>query len=106
MAELSAERLRALPGSWSYGISQGGRVFFINYALCNVLQNRARSVVFIQLQVLSIPFDEYLLSITFDEYLLKHKNLIFGNKKSSQVAFVGVLLPEPRGTMEDINQQS
>ncbi|XP_077034240.1 pleckstrin homology domain-containing family A member 5 isoform X11 [Agelaius phoeniceus] len=30
MAELSAERLRALPGSWSYGISQGGRVFFIN----------------------------------------------------------------------------
>ncbi|XP_061844833.1 pleckstrin homology domain-containing family A member 5 isoform X2 [Colius striatus] len=29
-AELSAERLRALPGSWSYGISQGGRVFFIN----------------------------------------------------------------------------
>lgn len=24
------ERLRALPGSWSYGISQGGRVFFIN----------------------------------------------------------------------------
>ncbi|XP_019345003.1 pleckstrin homology domain-containing family A member 5 isoform X3 [Alligator mississippiensis] len=27
---LSAERLRALPGSWSYGISQGGRVFFIN----------------------------------------------------------------------------
>ncbi|XP_039426398.1 LOW QUALITY PROTEIN: pleckstrin homology domain-containing family A member 5-like [Corvus cornix cornix] len=30
MAELSAERLRALPGSWSYGISQGGRIFFIN----------------------------------------------------------------------------
>ncbi|XP_071407459.1 pleckstrin homology domain-containing family A member 5 isoform X2 [Pithys albifrons albifrons] len=30
MAELSAERLRALPGSWSYGISRGGRVFFIN----------------------------------------------------------------------------
>ncbi|KAM6306987.1 pleckstrin homology domain-containing family A member 5-like [Podargus strigoides] len=30
MAELSAEWLRALPGSWSYGISQGGRVFFIN----------------------------------------------------------------------------
>ncbi|XP_033918945.1 pleckstrin homology domain-containing family A member 5 isoform X8 [Melopsittacus undulatus] len=29
-AELSVERLRALPGSWSYGISQGGRVFFIN----------------------------------------------------------------------------
>ncbi|XP_069718174.1 pleckstrin homology domain-containing family A member 5 isoform X14 [Phaenicophaeus curvirostris] len=29
-AELSAERLRALPSSWSYGISQGGRVFFIN----------------------------------------------------------------------------
>ncbi|KAM7131112.1 pleckstrin homology domain-containing family A member 5 isoform 5-T5 [Ciconia maguari] len=29
-AELSAERLRALPASWSYGISQGGRVFFIN----------------------------------------------------------------------------
>ncbi|XP_054680662.1 pleckstrin homology domain-containing family A member 5 isoform X17 [Grus americana] len=29
-AELNAERLRALPGSWSYGISQGGRVFFIN----------------------------------------------------------------------------
>ncbi|XP_074024160.1 pleckstrin homology domain-containing family A member 5 isoform X2 [Numenius arquata] len=29
-AELSAERLRALPGNWSYGISQGGRVFFIN----------------------------------------------------------------------------
>lgn len=28
-AELSVERLRALPGSWSYGISQGGRVFFI-----------------------------------------------------------------------------
>ncbi|XP_053913471.1 pleckstrin homology domain-containing family A member 5 isoform X8 [Cuculus canorus] len=29
-AELSVERLRALPNSWSYGISQGGRVFFIN----------------------------------------------------------------------------
>ncbi|XP_058708932.1 LOW QUALITY PROTEIN: pleckstrin homology domain-containing family A member 5-like [Poecile atricapillus] len=29
MAELSAERLRALPGSWSYGISQGGRVFCV-----------------------------------------------------------------------------
>ncbi|XP_062472746.1 pleckstrin homology domain-containing family A member 5 isoform X13 [Pezoporus occidentalis] len=30
LTELSVERLRALPGSWSYGISQGGRVFFIN----------------------------------------------------------------------------
>uniref|UniRef100_A0A8C6ZPH2 Pleckstrin homology domain-containing family A member 5-like n=1 Tax=Nothoprocta perdicaria TaxID=30464 RepID=A0A8C6ZPH2_NOTPE len=30
MAPANAERLRALPGSWSYGISQGGRVFFIN----------------------------------------------------------------------------
>ncbi|XP_075753874.1 pleckstrin homology domain-containing family A member 5 isoform X1 [Pelodiscus sinensis] len=30
MAELSAERLHSLPGSWSYGISQGGRLFFIN----------------------------------------------------------------------------
>uniref|UniRef100_A0A8C8SQW9 Pleckstrin homology domain containing A5 n=1 Tax=Pelusios castaneus TaxID=367368 RepID=A0A8C8SQW9_9SAUR len=30
MADLSAERLRSLPGSWSYGISRGGRLFFIN----------------------------------------------------------------------------
>ncbi|XP_062990882.1 pleckstrin homology domain-containing family A member 5 isoform X6 [Elgaria multicarinata webbii] len=29
-ADLSAERLRSLPASWSYGISRGGRVFFIN----------------------------------------------------------------------------
>uniref|UniRef100_A0A8D0BG74 Pleckstrin homology domain containing A5 n=1 Tax=Salvator merianae TaxID=96440 RepID=A0A8D0BG74_SALMN len=29
-AELSAERLRSLPASWSYGISRGGRIFFIN----------------------------------------------------------------------------
>ncbi|XP_037771997.1 pleckstrin homology domain-containing family A member 5 isoform X22 [Chelonia mydas] len=30
MADLSAERLCSLPGNWSYGISQGGRLFFIN----------------------------------------------------------------------------
>ncbi|XP_067415272.1 pleckstrin homology domain-containing family A member 5 isoform X1 [Emydura macquarii macquarii] len=30
MADLSAERLRSLPGNWSCGISQGGRLFFIN----------------------------------------------------------------------------
>ncbi|XP_074861159.1 pleckstrin homology domain-containing family A member 5 isoform X11 [Carettochelys insculpta] len=30
MADLSAERLRSLPGNWSYGVSQGGRLFFIN----------------------------------------------------------------------------
>ncbi|XP_077791383.1 pleckstrin homology domain-containing family A member 5 isoform X7 [Podarcis muralis] len=29
-ADLSAERLRSLPACWSYGISRGGRVFFIN----------------------------------------------------------------------------
>ncbi|XP_058047835.1 pleckstrin homology domain-containing family A member 5 isoform X3 [Ahaetulla prasina] len=29
-AELSAERLRSLPASWSFGISRGGRIFFIN----------------------------------------------------------------------------
>ncbi|XP_072855857.2 pleckstrin homology domain-containing family A member 5 isoform X15 [Pogona vitticeps] len=29
-ADLSAERLRSLPASWSYGISRGGRIFFIN----------------------------------------------------------------------------
>ncbi|XP_060101843.1 pleckstrin homology domain-containing family A member 5 isoform X19 [Heteronotia binoei] len=29
-AELCAERLRSLPASWSYGISRGGRIFFIN----------------------------------------------------------------------------
>ncbi|XP_054844021.1 pleckstrin homology domain-containing family A member 5 isoform X4 [Eublepharis macularius] len=29
-AELCAERLRSLPASWSFGISRGGRVFFIN----------------------------------------------------------------------------
>ncbi|XP_060135128.1 pleckstrin homology domain-containing family A member 5 isoform X6 [Zootoca vivipara] len=29
-ADLTAERLRSLPACWSYGISRGGRVFFIN----------------------------------------------------------------------------
>ncbi|XP_044308110.1 pleckstrin homology domain-containing family A member 5 isoform X7 [Varanus komodoensis] len=29
-ADLSVERLRSLPASWSFGISRGGRVFFIN----------------------------------------------------------------------------
>ncbi|XP_053108324.1 pleckstrin homology domain-containing family A member 5 isoform X16 [Hemicordylus capensis] len=29
-ADLSAERLRSLPASWSYGVSRGGRIFFIN----------------------------------------------------------------------------
>ncbi|KAM6437376.1 pleckstrin homology domain-containing family A member 5 isoform 16-T16 [Liasis olivaceus] len=29
-AELSAERLRSLPASWSFGISRSGRIFFIN----------------------------------------------------------------------------
>lgn len=28
-ADLCAERLRSLPASWSYGISRGGRIFFI-----------------------------------------------------------------------------
>ncbi|XP_042322637.1 pleckstrin homology domain-containing family A member 5 isoform X9 [Sceloporus undulatus] len=29
-ADLSAERLRSLPSRWSYGVSRGGRIFFIN----------------------------------------------------------------------------
>ncbi|KAL8222276.1 UNVERIFIED_CONTAM: Pleckstrin y domain-containing A member 5 [Gekko kuhli] len=29
-ADLCAERLRSLPASWSYRISRGGRIFFIN----------------------------------------------------------------------------
>ncbi|XP_066489284.1 pleckstrin homology domain-containing family A member 5 isoform X3 [Tiliqua scincoides] len=29
-ADLCAERLRSLPASWSFGISRGGRIFFIN----------------------------------------------------------------------------
>nr|XP_060632602.1 pleckstrin homology domain-containing family A member 5 isoform X10 [Anolis sagrei ordinatus] len=28
--DLNAERLRSLPSSWSYGVSRGGRIFFIN----------------------------------------------------------------------------
>ncbi|KAG6929565.1 pleckstrin homology domain containing A5, partial [Chelydra serpentina] len=30
MADLSVERLCSLPGNWSYRISQGSRLFFIN----------------------------------------------------------------------------
>ncbi|XP_062839224.1 pleckstrin homology domain-containing family A member 5 isoform X8 [Anolis carolinensis] len=28
--DLNADRLRSLPSSWSYGVSRGGRIFFIN----------------------------------------------------------------------------
>ncbi|KAG6932449.1 pleckstrin homology domain containing A5, partial [Chelydra serpentina] len=30
IADLSAEQLCSLPGNWSYGISQGACLFFIN----------------------------------------------------------------------------